>query len=159
MMANKIYIRGKLAETHAREMYIQGMSLNDIARQLGVNRGTVHAWKKKTKHKDTGVDEWDKARMQKRSYLQRLRDVFDTLLSHVEELKPDQIKSGHIKTLKEFSDLVQSWSTSEQLIKKLIQDALDEDSKEEKDGGGRDRLIREVNGLLGISSVLPTVSD
>ena len=84
--------RAKL-EPVARQLYIDGQSLTDIAETLDVSRNTLTDWKARTKAPASDLDEWDKAREMKRGFEQRLETIRNGLLNEIEETTLVSIKN------------------------------------------------------------------
>lgn len=98
----------------AFRMYAEGKSLTDIEAVLNVSRQTLSTWKSDTKRPDDELDEWDKARQQKRSNIQRLRALFERELKALEEKPAGTISSPETDALTKLGTLVQRWEQAEQ---------------------------------------------
>jgi transposase len=108
----------------AMKMYVDGHSLTGIADALGVSRQTLTQWKADTKVPDQDVDQWDRARAQKSSGIQRLRDLFDRQLEFVESCAPADVTAPMMDTLSKLGALVERWDRVEKEIrKKAVEDA------------------------------------
>lgn len=84
--------RAKL-EPIARQLYLDGQSLTDIAETLDVSRNTLTDWKARTKSAASDLDEWDRAREMKRGFEQRLETIRNGLLDEIEETTLVSIKN------------------------------------------------------------------
>lgn len=95
-------------------MYTQdGKSLTDIEQAIGVSRQTLSRWKNDTLTPGERLDEWDKTREQKRSYVQRLRAVLDKELGYMEGLPPGQIPPALADGITKIGLLSQKLETAE----------------------------------------------
>lgn len=104
--------RAKL-ETVAMRMYAEGESLTDIEAALDVSRQTLSTWKARTKAPGDDKDDWDRAREQKRSNVQRLRHLFDRELTALENTNAGQIGAGSLDAITKLGTLVQRWEAAE----------------------------------------------
>ena len=77
--------KAKLYDIAFRMYTAEGKSLTDIEAALGVSRQTLSGWKADTKRPGDEFDEWDKARQQKRSNIQRMKTLFERELTFAEE--------------------------------------------------------------------------
>jgi len=100
-------------EPLAKKMYADGTSLAEISRQLDISDTTLRRWKSEDKVPGEDIDGWDKARQQKRSYCQRLRDVYDEQLKHLEELNAIERNAQVIDAISKLGALVHRWEAYE----------------------------------------------
>jgi len=98
-------------EPIARRRYADGMTLEQISAETGVSVPTLSTWKNETKDPTTKVDEWDRARQQKQSNIQRLKDLFERELEHVEEQEPGSISPASMDALTKLGSLVRNWES------------------------------------------------
>lgn len=106
-----------MAEKGAREkfydiafrMYVEGKNLTEIEASLGVSRQTLSAWKADSKRPQDDVDEWDRARQQKRDNVTRLRDLFDRELSALENSAAGSLNNVNLDAITKLGTLVQRW--------------------------------------------------
>lgn len=80
-------------EPVARQMYVDGKSLSEIAEILNVSRNTLTEWKARTKKPSDELDEWDKAREMKRGFEHRLETIRENLMDEIEEASLVSIKN------------------------------------------------------------------
>ena len=59
------------------------------------------------------IDGWDRARQQKRGNIQRLKDLFERELKHVEESEEGSITAPSMDALTKLGALVQRWDALE----------------------------------------------
>ena len=128
-------------EPIARQMYLSGATLAEIARQIDVSVNTLSTWKGDTKPAD-GPDEWDRARMQKRGNIQRLRDLFERQLEYTENLNPAEISAPLMDTLSKLGALIERWDRAETVVKKL--ENLEKTAAKEPDGKISVETLRKV---------------
>lgn len=137
-----------LLEPLARKLYADGNSLTAIAEQLGVSATSLKRWKDETLVPGNDLDEWDRARQQKRGNLQRMRDLFERELEHIENLEPGEVTPPMMDTLSKLGALIEKWDKIEK-----AQRAADDVVKEVKKKAGIDAetedLIRAK--ILGIT--------
>ena len=70
----------------AKRLYADGQTLTSIADALGVSVQSLSLWKRETKDPKQDADEWDRARLQRRSRADRVRTLFDDTLHDLETL-------------------------------------------------------------------------
>jgi len=97
----------------AQRLYADGQSLTAIGERLDVSVTSLARWKAETKSPCQDLDEWDRARTQKRSHLQRLRDLLEEQLSFVEGAPVRQRSTQMLATLKQLGDLLERWDKME----------------------------------------------
>ncbi|BBO80181.1 hypothetical protein DSCO28_50530 [Desulfosarcina ovata subsp. sediminis] len=105
----------------AMRMYREGSSLTEISETLEVSRQTLSQWKADSKRPSDEMDEWDRARSQKRNNVQRLRDLFDRELTALEEMKAGRIPPGNFDAISKLGALVMKWEQREKDIRKQAQ--------------------------------------
>ena len=79
-----------LLEPQAMRFYADGFALSDIAAQLDVSVTSLSRWKEESRRPGADMDEWDRGRAQKRSNIQRLRDLFEDQLFYLEGLNAEK---------------------------------------------------------------------
>lgn len=107
-------VRAKL-EPVARQMYIEGKNLTEIAEILGVSRNTLTEWKARTKRPSEDLDEWERGAQQKSTNIRRLKDMFENQLEYLETLSAAQRTPGMADTLSKFGSLVEKWDKMERV--------------------------------------------
>ena len=100
-------------EPQAVRLYADGRALSDIAGVLGVSVTSLSRWKEESKAPSAEMDEWDRARLQKRSNIQRLRDLFEDQLAHMEGLRADERTAPMMDTLSKMGSLLERWDKIE----------------------------------------------
>lgn len=105
--------KARLCEVAFRMYTADGKSLTEIEAALGVSRQTLSAWKSDTRVPGADLDEWDKAREQKRSNVQRLRTLFDRELQFLEETKAGSLPPATLDGITKLGALVQRWETAD----------------------------------------------
>lgn len=103
----------------ARRMYADGLSLAEIARQIDVSETTLRKWKSDDMVPGAEMDEWDRARAQKRGNITRLKDLFERQLEYVESLHPSEVTAPMMDTLSKLGSLVERWDKAEAVVKRL----------------------------------------
>lgn len=132
----------------ARRLYVDGHNLSSIANQLKVSVTSIARWKDKTKVPSQTMDEWDRARSQKRGNIQRLRDLFEEQLAYVEELHPSKRSSKTMDTLSKLGSLLERWDKMEK-----AQRVADEVVKVVKKAGVTAETTEGIRAsILGIGS-------
>ena len=113
-------------EPMAMRLYVDGHNLAEISRQLDVSDTTLRRWKSESAVPGDDVDGWDKARMQKRGNIQRLKDLFERQLEYVEGLTPDEVTAPMMDTLSKLGALVERADRMEENIRrKALEEAAD----------------------------------
>lgn len=105
--------KAKLYDVAFRMYTADGKSLTDIEAALGVSRQTLSVWKADTLVPGEDLDEWDKARMQKRSRGQRLCALFDREMNFLETTDAGALPGGSLDGLTKLGTLVQRWEAAE----------------------------------------------
>ena len=100
-------------EPLAAKMYADGHSLTDISAQLDISDTTLRRWKSESQVPGEEIDGWDRARQQKRGNIQRLKDLFERELKHVEESEEGSITAPSMDALTKLGALVQRWDALE----------------------------------------------
>lgn len=103
-------------EPTAMRLYAGGNTLSAISEQLGVSVTSLSKWKADSKRPDIDLDEWDRARAQKRSNIQRLRDLFEQELADLESQPAGGISVARIDALSKLGALVQRWDAAEKVL-------------------------------------------
>ena len=100
-------------EPIAQRLYADGHSLTAISQQLDISDTTLRKWKEESRVPGEDIDGWDKARMQRRGNIQRLRDLFERQLAYVEEMHPSEVTAAMMDTLSKLGALVEKWDKVE----------------------------------------------
>lgn len=127
-----------LLEPQARRLYAEGISLSDISGQLGVSVTSLSKWKEESRRPSAPLDEWDRAREQKRSNIQRLRDLFEDQLGYMEGLHASDRTAPMMDTLSKLGSLLERWDKMEQaqrvaedVVREVKQSGLSADTVED----------------------------
>lgn len=96
-------------EPLAQRLYAEGHSLSAVSEQLGVSVTSLSRWKESTKKSGADMDEWDRARSQKRGNVQRLRDLFEEQLQYLEELPPGERTAPALDALAKLGSILERW--------------------------------------------------
>lgn len=115
-------------EPQARRLYADGHSLSSIEVQLGVSVTSLSKWKKETHMPGQDMDEWDRARSQKRGNIQRLRDLFEEQLFYLEGLSARERTAPMMDTLSKMGSLLERWDKMEK-AQRVAEDVVKEVSK------------------------------
>lgn len=98
----------------AMRMYsADGMSLSAIEDVLGVSRQTLSVWKKETLKPNEELDEWDKAREQRESTCQRLKNLLERELKHAEDSLVGEVSGATYDSISKLGALAQRFEQSE----------------------------------------------
>lgn len=100
-------------EPQAIRLYADGRALSDIAAVLDVSVTSLSKWKDESKVPTADMDEWDRARTQKRSNIQRLRDLFEDQLFFLEGLSAKDRSAPMMDTLSKMGSLLERWDKME----------------------------------------------
>ena len=93
--------------------YADGATLEQISAQVEVSVTSLSKWKTSTLDPKSNVDEWEKARAQKRSNHQRLRDLFERELQYVEAQAQGSLSASSMDALTKLGALVKRWDDVE----------------------------------------------
>jgi len=126
----------------AMRMYVDGHSLAEISRNMDVSDTTLRRWKSDSGVPGEEMDGWDKARMQKRGNIQRLKDLFERQLEYVEDLAPDQVTAPMMDTLSKLGALVERWDKVQTIIAKLVE--VEQAAATESDGRVPLETLRKI---------------
>lgn len=105
--------KAKLYDVAMRMYTADNKSLAEIEEALDVSRQTLHVWKADTRKPGEELDEWDRAREQKRSNVQRLRALFDRELRALEDSSAGSLNGISLDAITKLGTLVQRWETTE----------------------------------------------
>ena len=108
-------------EQLALRLYADGCSLAEISRQLDISDNTLRIWKSDSMIPGEDTDGWDKARIQKRGNITRLKDLFERQLEYVESLHPSEVTAPMMDTLSKLGSLVERWDKAEAVVRRLTQ--------------------------------------
>ena len=98
-----------LLEPLAARLYAKRHKLSAIAEQLEVSVTSLARWKDSTKAPGADMDEWDRARAQKRGNVQRLRDLFEEQLQYLEALPPGERTAPALDALAKLGSILERW--------------------------------------------------
>lgn len=135
-------------EPQAQRLYAEGYSLSDISARLDVSVTSLAKWKEESKVPSADLDEWDRARLQKRSNIQRLRDLFEDQLTHLEALSARERTAPMMDTLSKMGALLERWDKLEK-----AQRVADEVEQVVKKAGLTDDTVDRIRrSILGINN-------
>jgi hypothetical protein len=97
----------------AQRLYADGNTLSAIAAQLDVSVTSLARWKSETIVPGQTMDEWDRARSQKRGNIQRLRDLFEDQLAHLENCTAEERTAPKMDALSKMGSLLERWDKIE----------------------------------------------
>ncbi len=100
-------------EPQAQRLYAEGIGLSAISEQLGVSVTSLSRWKSETLTPGQEMDEWDRARSQKRGNIQRLRDLFEDQLQFLESQHASERTAPMMDTLSKIGALLERWDKIE----------------------------------------------
>lgn len=130
----------------AQRLYADGNTLSAIAAQLDVSVTSLARWKSETIAPGQTMDEWDRARSQKRGNIQRLRDLFEDQLAHLENCSAEDRTAPKMDTLAKLGSLLERWDKMEK-----AQRVAEEVVREVKKGGLSDDTVDDIRKrILGI---------
>lgn len=134
-------------EPQAQRLYAEGYGLSDIAARLDVSVTSLAKWKEESKRPSADMDEWDRARGQKKGNIQRLRDLFEEQLSFLEGIAPRERSAPLMDTLSKMGSLLERWDkieTAQRVAEQVVRTV-------EKDGSiGVEDLEREIRRIYGV---------
>ena len=128
-------------EPIAIRMYADGKSLTEISKILNVSITTLSEWKTSTRYPDKDIDEWDRAKQQKRGMIQRLKDLYEEQMAYLESLHPSERSSMMMDALSKLGSLVEQRDKVEREIFKKIEKAVSDADTTKED---MQRTIKEI---------------
>jgi len=132
----------------AQRLYADGHSLSSISDQLGVSVTSLARWKAESKVPSQTMDEWDRARSQKRGNIQRLRDLFEDQLAHLEGCSAEDRTAQKMDALAKMGALLERWDKMEK-AQRVAEDVV----REVKKAGISEDTINMIRSqILGISA-------
>jgi len=133
-------------EPLAIRMYAEGKSIEAIAAELDISATTLRIWKSQSKAPDAELDEWDRARQQKRNMSRRLKDVYEDQVEYIESLCPNERTAPMIDALSKMGALVEKHE-----IRDRASAAAEDVAKIVKDNGLSDKQSEQIRKkILGI---------
>lgn len=134
-------------EPQAQRLYAEGYSLTDIATRLDVSVTSLAKWKEESKAPSAPMDEWDRARGQKRGNIQRLRDLFEDQLAYIEGLHASKRDSKTADTLAKMGALLERWDKIEK-----AQEVADKVEQQVKKAGISAEAVAQIRrDILGMA--------
>lgn len=133
-------------EPQAQRLYADGNSLSSISEQLGVSITSLSRWKADTKDPNQDMDEWDRARSQKRGNIQRLRDLFEEQLLHLETTPPSRRTAPMMDTLSKIGALLERWDKMEK-AQRVAEDVVKEVTKAGLTTETANEIRRQILGI------------
>ena len=128
-------------EPIAIRMYADGKSLTEISKILNVSITTLSEWKTSTRYPDKDIDEWDRAKQQKRGMIQRLKDLYEEHMAYLESLHPSERSSMMMDALSKLGSLVEQRDKVEREIFKKIEKVVSDADTTKED---MQRTIKEI---------------
>jgi len=133
-------------EPLAVRMYAEGKTIEAIAAELDVSATSLRIWKSQSRAPESDIDEWDRARQQRRGMSRRLKDIYEEQVNFLEELKPQERTSPMIDALSKLGALVER-----QEIKERVRETADEAVKIATSGGLSEEKAEEIRKkILGV---------
>jgi len=133
-------------EPQAMRMYADGRALSDISALLGVSVTSLAKWKEESKVPSADMDEWDRARTQKRSNIQRLRDLFEDQLFFLEGLSAKDRSAPMMDTLSKIGSLLERWDKMEK-AQQVAENVVREVKKTGLSADTVDDIRRQILGI------------
>lgn len=112
----------------AQRLYADGNTLSAIAAQLDVSITSLARWKSETIAPGQTMDEWDRARSQKRGNIQRLRDLWEDQLVHLENCTAEERTAQKLDALSKLGALLERWDKFEK-TQRVAEDVVKEVTK------------------------------
>jgi RNA polymerase-interacting CarD/CdnL/TRCF family regulator len=138
-------------------LYQDGKGIPEISGLLGVSETSLYKWKGESLVPGEKIDLWDRRRIQKRSNLQRMRDLLDAQYEYIESLRPEERDSRVWDGLSKAFSIVERTDKMEEAIrKKTIEEAakiVGEVARTYKKKGLSDAAAEEIRKkILGIGA-------
>ncbi|WP_417913681.1 hypothetical protein [Candidatus Electronema sp. JM] len=100
-------------EPKAKALYAQRHTLSQIAEKLNVSVTSLSNWKGDSRRPDQELDEWDLARTNNRSLLERLRALLEREVGYAESVEPGQINPASMDALSKIGAIVSKMEAEE----------------------------------------------
>jgi len=100
-------------ENFAIVLYADGHSIEEIAESLDVSATSLYKWKNQSLVPGAEMDEWDRARLQKRSYSMRTKALFERELKAAEDLPPGALSAPAVDQLSKLGAMAKRWDDVE----------------------------------------------
>lgn len=133
-------------EPQAVRLYADGRALSDISALLDVSVTSLAKWKEESKVPSADMDEWDRARTQKRSNIQRLRDLFEDQLFFLEGLSAKDRSAPMMDTLSKMGSLLERWDKMEK-AQQVAENVVREVKKTGLSADTVDDIRRQILGI------------
>lgn len=137
-------------EPIAINLYAQGKSLTEISGVLKISITTLSTWKTDSKKPDSDIDEWDRARQQKRGMIQRLKDMYEGQMNYLESLHPSERNSQMMDALSKLGSLVEQRDKAEQFIFEKLE-SITKEASEKKEMTKEEMIKRIREDVYGLS--------
>lgn len=133
-------------EPLAIRMYAEGKTLEAIGAELDISPTSLRIWKGQTLAPGADIDEWDRARQQRRNMSRRLKDVYEDQVEYIESLRPKERTAPMIDALSKMGALVEKHE-----IRDRASAAAEDVAKIVKDNGLSDKHAEQIRKkILGI---------
>lgn len=130
----------------AQRLYADGHGLSAIADQLGVSVTSLSRWKTETLVPGQTMDEWDRARSQKRGNIQRLRDLWEDQLAHLEGCSAEDRTAPKMDALAKLGALLERWDKFER-TQRVAEDVVKEVTKAGLTAETANEIRRQILGI------------
>jgi cell division septum initiation protein DivIVA len=130
----------------AQRLYADGYSLTSIGDQLGVSVTSLARWKSETRDPKQTMDEWDRARSQKRGNIQRLRDLFEDQLAHLENCTAEDRTAQKMDALAKMGALLERWDKMEK-AQRVAEDVVKEVTKAGISAETANEIRKQILGI------------
>jgi cell division septum initiation protein DivIVA len=130
----------------AQRLYADGHNLSAISVQLGVSVTSLAKWKSETLVPGQPMDEWDRARSQKRGNIQRLRDLFEDQLAYLENQHASERTAPMMDTLSKVGSLLERWDKMEK-AQRVAEDVVKTVTKAGITPETADDIRRQILGI------------
>lgn len=104
--------RGK-HENCAITLYADGQSIEEISEVLNVSATSLYKWKSQSMVPGAEMDEWDRARGQKKSYSMRTKALFERELKAAEDMLPGELSAPMVDQLSKLGAMAKRWDDVE----------------------------------------------
>ena len=130
----------------AQRLYADGNTLSAIAVQLDVSVTSLARWKAETLTPGQPMDEWDRARSQKRGNIQRLRDLWEAQLVHIENCPAEERTAQKMDALAKLGSLLERWDKFEK-TQRVAEDVVKEVTKAGLTAETANDIRRQILGI------------
>ncbi|MDH3975517.1 MAG: DUF1804 family protein [Deltaproteobacteria bacterium] len=93
----------------AKDLYAEGLNLEEISGRLDISVTSLSKWKKESKSPDMDLDDWDLARQTHRDFVDGLRKLFREQMEYVQKLPAKERTPSDFDALSKAASIVRKY--------------------------------------------------